>query len=183
MARRTTTQHKPSKKAPPAAAQNVATTAADGSDAACNVTTNANEPTLSPVEDQATSFRQVREARRTELIEDYVELIADLIDDGGEARTVDIAARLGVAEPTVNKMLKRLRQEALITQKPYRAIFLTEAGRALAEASRKRHQIVEGFLLSIGVSPETARADAEGMEHHVSDETLGIFEQLARKGT
>jgi len=138
------------------------------------------EPSLGAVEDQATSFRQVREARRKELVEDYVELIADLIDDGGEARPVDIAARLGVAKPTVNKMLKKLQQEHLITQKPYRAVFLTEAGRALAEASRRRHQIVEAFLLSIGVRPDTARADAEGMEHHVSEETLKIFERLAR---
>ena len=138
------------------------------------------EPTLSAVEDQATCFRHVREARRNELVEDYVELIADLIDDGGEARAVDIAARLGVTKPTVNKMLKRLQVEELITQRPYRAIFLTEAGRELAEESRKRHHIVESFLLSIGVSPDTARADAEGMEHHVSDETLKIFEKLVK---
>ena len=139
------------------------------------------EPSLGAVEDQATSFRQVREARRMDLVEDYVELIADLIDDGGEARPVDIAARLGVAKPTVNKMLKKLQQESLITQKPYRAVFLTQAGRALAEESRRRHQIVEAFLLSIGVGPDTARADAEGMEHHVSEETLKIFERLARQ--
>jgi DtxR family manganese transport transcriptional regulator len=141
----------------------------------------AGEAALSPVEDQATSFRQVREARRNELVEDYVELIADLIDDGGEARAVDIAARLGVTKPTVNKMLKRLAQEELITQRPYRAIFLTDAGRALAEESRKRHQIVESFLLSIGVSADTARADAEGMEHHVSEETLRIFERISQQ--
>ncbi|MFY0610052.1 MAG: manganese-binding transcriptional regulator MntR [Hyphomicrobiaceae bacterium] len=139
------------------------------------------ELSLGAVEDQATSFRQVREARRKELVEDYVELIADLIDDGGEARPVDIAARLGVAKPTVNKMLKKLQQDQLITQRPYRAVFLTESGRSLAEESRRRHQIVESFLLSIGVAPDTARADAEGMEHHVSEETLKIFEQLARK--
>jgi len=138
------------------------------------------EPMLSTVEDHAMSFRQVREARRNELVEDYVELIADLIDDGGEARAVDIAARLGVTKPTVNKMLKRLQLEDLVTHRPYRAVFLTEAGRALAEESRNRHQIVEAFLLSIGVSPETARADAEGMEHHVSEETLRIFEKLVK---
>jgi DtxR family manganese transport transcriptional regulator len=134
---------------------------------------------LSAVEDQAEGFRQVRAARRNELVEDYVELIADLIDSGGEARPVDIAARLGVTKPTVNKMLKRLQQDDLVTQRPYRAVFLTEAGRALAEESRKRHQIVEAFLISIGVSPETARADAEGMEHYVSEETLAIFARLA----
>jgi DtxR family manganese transport transcriptional regulator len=51
-------------------------------------------------------------------------------------------------------------------------VFLTEAGAALAERSRERHRIVESFLLALGVSAETARCDAEGIEHHVSDETL-----------
>jgi DtxR family manganese transport transcriptional regulator len=133
---------------------------------------------LGAVEDQATSFRHVREARRNELVEDYVELIADLIDDAGEARPVDIAARLGVTKPTVNKMLKRLAQDELITQRPYRAVFLTDSGRELAEESRARHQIVETFLLALGIPPETARKDAEGIEHYVSDETLEAFARL-----
>src|SRR5690606_19948492 len=105
---------------------------------------------------------------------------ADLLDDSGEARQVDIAARLGVAQPTVAKMLKRLAEAALIVQKPYRGVFLTEAGRQLAEESRERHRIVEGFLRALGVSPETARLDAEGIEHHVSAETLRAFERFTR---
>ncbi len=125
--------------------------------------------------DHSEGFRQAREARRAELVEDYVELIADLIDDGGEARQVDIAARLGVAQPTVAKTLKRLADEGLIVQRPYRGVFLTDAGRVLAEDSRRRHQIVETFLRALGVSPETARVDAEGIEHRVSEETLAAF--------
>nr|WP_264051361.1 manganese-binding transcriptional regulator MntR [Methylobacterium sp. FF17] len=121
------------------------------------------------------SFRQAREARRLELVEDYVELIADLIGDGGEARQVDIAARLGVAQPTVAKMLKRLAEDGLVQQRPYRGVFLTEAGHALAVQSRERHRIVEQFLCALGVSPEIARRDAEGIEHHVSAETLEAF--------
>ena len=124
------------------------------------------------------SFRQARQARRSELVDDYVELIADLIDVSGEARQVDIAARLGVAQPTVAKMLKRLVAEGLIRQQPYRGAFLTEAGRALAEKNRHRHQIVENFLISLGVSREAARIDAEGIEHHVSLETLEIFRRF-----
>lgn len=125
------------------------------------------------------SFRQTREARRLELVEDYVELIADLIDDAGEARQIDIAQRLGVAQPTVAKMLKRLASEGFISQRPYRGVFLTEAGRRLAEASRGRHQVVEAFLRDIGISPETARIDAEGIEHHVSEETLEAFRRFS----
>ena len=130
---------------------------------------------LVATEEQVESFRQAREARRAALVEDYVELIADLIDDGGEARQVDIAARLGVAQPTVAKMLKRLAEEGLVAQKPYRGAFLTDAGQALALRSRERHRLVEQFLLSLGIAPETARRDAEGLEHHVSEETLDAF--------
>jgi DtxR family manganese transport transcriptional regulator len=129
----------------------------------------------------AHGFRQAREARRLELIEDYVELIADLIADGGEARQVDIAARLGVAQPTVAKMLKRLAEEDLVLQKPYRGVFLTAAGEAMAKHARKRHQIVESFLIALGVEPETARRDAEGIEHHVSRETLEAFRRFVKK--
>lgn len=123
-------------------------------------------------------FQQVREAHRQELIEDYVELISDLIRDGGEARQVDIAARIGVAQPTVAKMLKRLAVAGLIVQRPYRGVFLTPEGEALAEASRARHHVVETFLLTLGVDADTARRDAEGMEHHVSEATLEVFRRF-----
>ena len=120
-------------------------------------------------------FRQAREARRVELVEDYLELISDLIRAGGEARQVDIAARLGVAQPTVAKMLRRLSEEGLVSQKPYRGVFLTDAGEARAEAARARHHVVESFLLALGIEPDIARRDAEGIEHHVSGETLEAF--------
>jgi DtxR family manganese transport transcriptional regulator len=81
---------------------------------------------------QAANFQRVREARQTELAEDYVELIADLIDTTGEARATDIARRLGVAHSTVVKTITRLQRDGLVTSQPYRAVFLTEAGRALA---------------------------------------------------
>lgn len=130
---------------------------------------------LPDAEVHSEGFRQTREARRSALVEDYVELIADLIEDGNEARQVDIAARLGVAQPTVAKMLARLATEGLVSRRRYRGVFLTEAGLAVANESRARHQTVEAFLRSLGVSAETARIDAEGIEHHVSAETLEIF--------
>lgn len=127
---------------------------------------------LPDVDTHSEAFRQTREARRGALVEDYVELIADLIEDGNEARQVDIAARLGVAQPTVAKMLARLAADGLVSRKPYRGVFLTDAGRQMAQESRARHQTVEAFLRALGVSAETARLDAEGIEHHVSEETL-----------
>jgi len=107
-----------------------------------------------------------------------VELIADLIDEGHEARQTDLAMRLGVSQPTVAKMLARLTAEGLVEHRPYRGIFLTDEGRQIAEESRARHQTVEAFLLSIGVSPEVARIDSEGIEHHVSAETLEAFRRI-----
>jgi DtxR family manganese transport transcriptional regulator len=132
-------------------------------------------------EQQADSFRQTRRAHSQEVAEDYVELIAELIDSDGEARTVEIAQRLGVSHPTAGKTLSRLQREGLITRRPYRAVFLTDAGRELAEHARRRHQLVEDFLMAIGVSEERARIDAEGIEHHVSDETLAAFQRLLQR--
>ena len=132
------------------------------------------------VEEHVEGFRQVREAHRRELIDDYVELISDLIREVGEARQVDMAARLGVSQPTVAKMLKRLATMGLIEMIPWRGV-LTAEGEKLAQESRERHQIVENFLLVLGVSPEIARRDAEGMEHHVSEETLDAFRLFTQK--
>lgn len=142
-------------------------------------------PRLGDAVRQAASFDQTRRARQSEIAEDYVELIADLIATRGEARIVEIAERMGVTHATVNKTVARLQREGLVTTRPYRSIFLTEAGSRLAEMSRRRHRIVLDFLKAIGVSAETAELDAEGIEHHVSEETLAAFERLtrsARKG-
>ena len=106
------------------------------------------------------------------------ELIAELIDSVGEARVVDLAERFGVSHPTVNKVVGRLQREGLVTSRPYRSIFLTEDGQALAEEVRRRHRIVFDFLCSIGVSETTAAMDAEGIEHHVSEETLTAMERI-----
>ena len=140
-----------------------------------------NPVSLLDANTQVESFRQARTNRRSELVEDYVELIADLIDNDGEARQVDIAQRLGVAQPTVAKMLKRLAADGLIQQRRYRGVFLTVDGKLLAQRSRERHQIVESFLCALGISPETARIDAEGIEHHVSTETLDAFRAFCVK--
>ena len=126
------------------------------------------------------AFSRTRSDHQHELAEDYVELIADLIEERGEARGSDVAARLGVANATVVKTLKRLQDEKLIEQQPYRAIFLTESGRRLAEKGRRKHAIVETFLAALGVSPLAARLDAEGIEHHVSEETLDAMERFLK---
>jgi len=140
-----------------------------------------SKPALPETQLHVEGFAQVREARRSELVEDYVELIADLIADGREARQVDIASRLGVAQPTVAKALKRLVKEGWAIQRPYRGVFLTPAGEALAVEVRARHQTVERFLRALGVDEDSARRDAEGIEHHVSAATLAAFEAFLRR--
>lgn len=130
---------------------------------------------LGDVEAQAEAFERVRQAHQMEATEDYVELIDDLIESTGEARLVDVAERLGISQPTAGKTVARLQRDGYVTSEPYRSIFLTEAGKALAQRSRERHDVVHRFLLALGVSETTAQLDSEGMEHHVSDETLARF--------
>ena len=134
------------------------------------------------ITDSAAKFDRIRRAHQSEVAEDYVEMISDLIAETGEARTVDLAARFGVTSPTVNAIIRRLQREDLVETRPYRSIFLTEAGKALAEASRERHRIVRDFLVTIGVPHAIAEEDAEGVEHHVSEETLAVFAAITRRG-
>lgn len=129
---------------------------------------------------QAERFGKTRTAQSTALLEDYVELIADLLAINGEARPIDIARRLGVSHPTAAKAINRLKREGLATAKPYRGVFLTETGIDLANRVRTRHRLVVQLLEAIGVPPETAETDAEGIEHHVSDTTLHAFSRFLK---
>lgn len=127
---------------------------------------------------QAEAFAVVRQAHLMESTEDYVELIDDLIASQGEARLVEVAERLGISQPSASKTIARLQREGFVTSEPYRSIFLTDKGKSLAVACRARHDLVYRFLLSIGVSEETAKIDSEGVEHHVSQETLAAFQHI-----
>jgi DtxR family manganese transport transcriptional regulator len=136
---------------------------------------------LRPAAPQAETFRRSRRDRAGEIAQDYVEAIADLSAAVGEARVTDLARRLGVTHVTVNRTLARLRRAGYVNTKPYRAIFLTDSGRKLAEESKRRHETVVAFLRSLGISEKAAEMDAEGIEHHVSPETLAAFERRLKK--
>jgi DtxR family manganese transport transcriptional regulator len=125
---------------------------------------------------------RTRQEHSQETAQDYVEMIAELIDTTGEARVIDLARRLGVTHVTVSRTLQRLRREGLVTSLPYRSIFLTAAGTRLSEESRHRHEIVVEFLQSLGVPAAVAHSDAEGIEHHVSRETLDAFVKHLQRG-
>lgn len=122
--------------------------------------------------DSASHQKHTRSAHAKERAEDYVEAIASLIESVGEARAVDLARILGVSHVTVVRTVARLQREALVSTQPYRSIFLTKKGELLARQSRERHETVVRFLCSLGVPAHIAERDAEGIEHHVSPETL-----------
>jgi DtxR family manganese transport transcriptional regulator len=141
----------------------------------------AGSPTSLPAEPtQARRFGKARSAQATALLEDYAELIADLLAGEGEARPTDIARRLGVSHATAIKAIARLKREGLATARPYRGVFLTEEGQRLADRVRARHRLVVDVLLALGVPAEAAEQDAEGIEHHVSDATLAAFSRFLK---
>jgi DtxR family manganese transport transcriptional regulator len=139
---------------------------------------SSSKPTKSPV----SGFTRTRTDHQSELAEDYVELIDELIEEKGEARAVDIAHELGVSHVTVSKSIGRMIDVGLVQSEPYRSIFLTDAGRKLAQACRRRHRIVRTFLIDLGVSEQVASIDAEGIEHHVSKTTLEAMERFSGMG-
>jgi DtxR family manganese transport transcriptional regulator len=124
----------------------------------------------------ADPHRRTRKDHATETAEDYVEAIADIIEQTGSCRVVDLAKRFGVSHVTVTRIIARIQEEKLVLTERYRPIQLTSKGRKLARKSRERHQIVLQFLLAIGVDARTAAIDAEGIEHHVSPVTLARFQ-------
>ncbi len=129
----------------------------------------------------AKSYIHTRKVHENELAEDYVELIADLINKEGEARIVDIANHLGISKATANQTINRLVKKGLLTSKPYRSIYLTKKGKATASKSSLRHKIVYDFLIALGIDKETAELDSEGMEHHVGNKTLNKLKSLTYK--
>ncbi len=129
----------------------------------------------------ADTFRRSRRDRAGEIAQDYVEAIAELSATVGEARVTDLARRLGVTHVTVNRTLARLKAAGFVNTRPYRAISLTAAGNKLAAECKQRHETVVAFLRSLGVSRKIAELDAEGIEHHVSPETLAALERRLKR--
>lgn len=139
-------------------------------------------PAEMPLENaQAARHASARAGRASAVLEDYVELIDDLLREDGEARPTDLARRLGVSHATAIKSIARLKVLGLAHSRPYRGVFLTGDGHALAHKVRARHRVVVDLLVAVGVPPEVAESDAEGLEHHVSDATLEAFAEFLRR--
>ena len=130
---------------------------------------------------KARYYAHIRDAHSTEVAEDYVEAIAELIESKGEARVADLARVFGVSHVTVSRTVGRLVRDGLANTEPYKSIQLSPKGRELAAACEARHEIVLRFLLALGLDNETAQIDAEGMEHHVSPKTLELFRRFTEQ--
>ncbi|MBL4592041.1 MAG: manganese-binding transcriptional regulator MntR [Phycisphaerales bacterium] len=126
-------------------------------------------------------FVSTRRAHRDETAEDYTEAIDQLITQHGCARVGELAELMGVSHVTVTRIIARLQREGLVETERRKPITLTQSGQLVARASRMRHEVVLGFLLAAGVPIEQARIDAEGIEHHVSQETLEALRTLTAK--
>ncbi|MFI0395050.1 manganese-binding transcriptional regulator MntR [Paracoccus jiaweipingae] len=127
---------------------------------------------------RARNFSRLRDAHRQETAEDYVEMIAELLACQGEARIGHLAQCFGVSNATVTNTVQRLVRDGLVESRPYQPLALTPRGADLAAQSRRRHLIVRDFLIALGVDPAIAEADTEGLEHHVSPETLSAFQRF-----
>ena len=115
---------------------------------------------------------------RSTAVEDYLEQILDLINTKGYARVADIAQRLRISQASVTNMVQRLDAEGLLKYEKYRGLVLTTAGETLARNIMRRHQLLTDFLRMLGVNEEVIYHDVEGMEHHISPQTLHSIEAL-----
>lgn len=125
-------------------------------------------------------FQATRRHHGTEAAEDYTELIADLIESEGEARTCTIAEHRGVSHVTALRTMRRLQEEGYLETDRHKPVSLTRRGAELAEYAKKRHQLLVDFLLTLGVPRKQAEIDVEGAEHHISPVTLRAIKKFLK---
>ena len=115
---------------------------------------------------------------RTDRMEDYLEVIYELVEQKGYATTVDISTYLNVSSPSVTKMTQRLDETGYLKYEKYRGIRLTDEGVRIAQNIRNRHGLLAEFFKMIGVDEDSANSDAEGIEHHLHPETIKRLEDF-----
>jgi Mn-dependent DtxR family transcriptional regulator len=111
-------------------------------------------------------------------IEDYLEQIHNLIEAKGYARVVEIAANLGISQASVTNMIQKLGAEGYLVYERYRGVVLTEAGRKIGQEIARRHEVLTRLLGTFGLDADTVHKDVEGMEHHISRQTLEVLTLL-----
>ncbi|MDQ7820074.1 MAG: metal-dependent transcriptional regulator [Armatimonadota bacterium] len=112
-------------------------------------------------------------------VEDYLKVLYALTEPGGGATVGQIAERLGVSPPSVTNMIKRLARQGLVRHDPYRAVYLTDAGRAAAEAVVRRHRLLELYLSrALGIDPSQVHDEADRLEHALSESLERRLDEL-----
>ena len=111
--------------------------------------------------------------------EDYLERIHELIESKGTAHVTDIAQSLGVGKPSVTSMVQKLADEGYLNYEKYRSLTLTDSGRSIAKRIRDRHKVLAEFFTLLDLDDKTQARDIEGIEHHLSSETLDTFADLS----
>jgi Mn-dependent transcriptional regulator len=110
--------------------------------------------------------------------EDYLERIHELMESKGNAHVADIAQSLSVSQPSVTSMVQKLADEGYLRYEKYRSLTLTDAGRAVAERIRNRHAVLASFFTLFDLDDDTQARDIEGIEHHLSSDTLNTLADL-----
>lgn len=113
----------------------------------------------------------IREGSSTR-VEDYLEVISELVELKGYATTLDISRYLSVSAPSVTKMLQKLDDNGYLEYEKYRGINLTQKGNQIADTVRQKHGILLEFFEILGIGYDTANRDAEGVEHHLNPKTI-----------
>jgi Mn-dependent DtxR family transcriptional regulator len=116
----------------------------------------------------------------TDRIEDYLEVIYELIQQKGYATTIDISEYLNVSSPSVTSMVQRLGETGYLNYEKYRGISLTQKGTSVGIDIHNRHSLLTEFLKLIGVHEEVANIDVEGIEHHLHSETLRKLDEFLK---
>jgi Mn-dependent DtxR family transcriptional regulator len=141
---------------------------------------NTKSHRLESIRNVARNVKKEEEEDRTDRMEDYLEVIYELVQQKGYATTIDISQCLNVSSPSVTKMLQRLDESRYLDYEKYRGIRLTQQGTDIAKNIHKRHSLLAEFLIMIGVDEDTANRDAEGIEHHLHSETLKKLEEFVK---
>ena len=142
--------------------------------------------TYKNIQKHESRLSSIREANRTakenrtDRMEDYLEVIYELVLQKGYATTVDISEYLNVSSPSVTSMVKKLHETEFLKYERYRGMSLTDKGNEVAKAIGRRHQILAELFKMIGVQDEIANKDAEGIEHHLHTETLKKLEEFIK---
>ena len=137
-------------------------------------------PMSRPQTARAAPFKAMRRQHNSAAAEDYTELVAELIECRGEARTCEIAEQLGVSHVTALRTIRRLQGEGYLATKPHQPVTLTAKGRRLAAFCRDRHRLLVDFFVRIGVPADVAELDVEGVEHHIGPVTLNAIRDFMK---